>query len=151
MVELKLVWDHQHGDKPVIASSPADLNRVLDEVTAQAVTEGARLIVQAIPDLGPSAPLLDIGLAGERGAMYYAGDECPDGCFSAGATATNTDTVLYYFMTSDTEYPPGSELPAAIIRQAAHEFMATGARPSSIDWQPVPPPEPVDDTPWWEQ
>ncbi|ONI84119.1 hypothetical protein ALI144C_15605 [Actinosynnema sp. ALI-1.44] len=151
MVELKLLWDHQHGDKPVIASTLADLTRVLDEVTAQAAAEGARLIVQAIPDLGPSAPLLDIGLAGERGAMYYAGDECPDGCFSSGGAPSNTGTVLYYFMTADTEYPPGSELPMAAIRQAAGEFMATGARPSSIDWQPVPELEPVDGTPWWEQ
>jgi hypothetical protein len=39
------------------------------------------------------------------------------------------------YTTSDCETPPNGEIPAALVRQAAHEFADTGLRPTCIDWQ----------------
>lgn len=39
-------------------------------------------------------------------------------------------------MTSDMELPSDAEVDAERVRCAVHEFADTGARPTSVDWQP---------------
>ncbi|MFD9961443.1 Imm1 family immunity protein [Amycolatopsis sp. NPDC058986] len=127
-------WYDQDADDPTIVTTAAELDAVLDKVAA---LDGPRL-VQLYPADGPDGPELSAGLHGDRGVLRYAGHDAP-----SGSCSRNTGTpfarpewgaVRYYYMTSDNDYPDNAEIPAEAVRKAAHEFMTTGARPTSVEW-----------------
>ncbi|MCP2255494.1 Immunity protein Imm1 [Prauserella aidingensis] len=124
MVALDAWYDH---DGPARVTTAAELDAVLDTVAAM---PGPTLVAFNAADDPASAGLLNIGLCSERGVgvVHHAGRG--RGYFSLGE-ASNADTVLYYYMGSDTEFPPQSEIPIADVRRAAHEYLVTGARPTS--------------------
>lgn len=134
MVALE-AWFDINSDDPTIVRTPDELDAVLDQITAW----GGSHIVELLLTDDPGYAIFDVGLDGkrERGTLYYSARN-RDTWFSLGA-APNEPTPLYYYMSSDTEYPPGAELPLAEVRRAAHEFMETGGRrPTGVQWQPRP-------------
>ncbi|WP_086821613.1 Imm1 family immunity protein [Allokutzneria sp. NRRL B-24872] len=139
MVELNAYYDFEHGDNPERITSAEQLDAVLSAVLATRPAE----IVQLLAADNPGAGLLDVGLDHRRGVgvLYYSGPSHRTGCFSHASTATVAadDPVLYYFMNADTEYPPSAEIPAELAISAAQEYMRTGQRPTSVDWQPARP------------
>jgi len=127
-------WFDRDAEDPTIVHTAEELDAVLDAVAALPRPSTLQLLIA--DDLGRA--VLDVGLDGRhaRGVLYYSGAECPNGCASQG---TDTAEVLpiYYYMGSDTEYPPTAEIPSADVRRAAHEYMTTGGeRPTGIKWQP---------------
>jgi hypothetical protein len=110
------------------------LDTVLDLVAGL----GGPRIVQLLVHDNPARAMFDVGLHGPRGALYYSSPDHPAGCFSLGPDIAST-TPIYYYMGSDTEYPADAEVPIDMVRQAAHEYMASGGdRPTAVDWQPSP-------------
>ncbi|GAA1252949.1 hypothetical protein GCM10009676_44940 [Prauserella halophila] len=129
MVALDAWYDH---DGPTRVTTAAELDAVLDTVAAMS---GPTLVAFNAADDPASAGLLNVGLDAERGVgvVHHAGRG--RGYFSLGE-ASNVDTMLYYYMGSDTEFPPQSEIPVADVRRAAHEYFVNGALPASvIRWQ----------------
>jgi hypothetical protein len=83
------------------------------------------------------APMLSVGLHVDRGALMYSGPDDLDGSYSRGDGPHGDEPILYMQGTSDNEFPPDSEMPAALVRRAVHEFDEAYRRPSSVPWQPV--------------
>jgi immunity protein Imm1 of predicted polymorphic toxin system len=146
MVALKLYWLHEHGDNPVIVETPAELRGALNLL--HRLSLDGRVIAQAMPSGGKPTAFLDIGLHGEWGALHYSGRDYREGCFSKGDTYADAPELLYYYMNSDTEYPPDAEISSAAVRRAAEEFMTTGKRPTSVEWQPRPERTKPEETDW---
>jgi hypothetical protein len=141
---LKLYWTHEHGSDPVLVSTQDDLLNAL--VEAQRVAPDGRVIVQAVPE--SRTGMLDVGLHGEVGSLYYAGVDERSGCFSQGGGTSTDLPVVYDYMQSATDYPDDAEIPIAEVYRAAADFLVTGGRrPASITWQsrPVYQPTPDDD------
>lgn len=129
MVALDAWYDH---DGPTRVTTAAELDAVLDTVAAM---PGPTLVAFNAADDPASAGLLNVGMWGERGVgvVHHAGRG--RGYYSFGE-ASNADSVLYYYMGSDTEFPPQSEVSIAEVRHAAHEYLTNGTRPTSaIRWQ----------------
>ncbi|GLZ28264.1 hypothetical protein Lesp02_04540 [Lentzea sp. NBRC 105346] len=133
MVALE-AWFDRDADDPAIVRTAEELDTLLDTVAAWPRPSTVQLLIA--DDLGRA--VLDVGLDGThgRGVLYYSGPEWPDACASQG-TDTATPSPIYYYMGSDTEYPPTAEIPLADVLRAAHEYMTTGGeRPTGIKWQP---------------
>ncbi|HET6289351.1 MAG TPA: Imm1 family immunity protein [Amycolatopsis sp.] len=75
----------------------------------------------------------------DRGTLRYVGDINPEGAFSRNADAPfplpETGEVTYYYMRNERPYPADAEIPVAVVRQAAHDFLTSGGqRPSGLSW-----------------
>lgn len=141
MVELE-AWYDVDRDGPTIVRTPAELDAVVDVVTGW---EGRILVDLYV--VGNPVRGLNVGIHGQtgRGALYYAAGH--DEWFSKGTPGPDrspVETLLYYYMNNDTEFPGDCEIPLDAVRRAAHEFMTTGGeRPTVTDWQPRPPMPPA--------
>jgi hypothetical protein len=128
-------WFDGNSDDPTVVRTTAQLDEVLDLV----IGSGGPRVVQLLVQDDPARAIFDVGLDGQRGALYFSSTDHPGGCFSRGSEAATPTPLTYYYMGSDTEYPASAELPVAVVRRAAHEYLATGGeRPTSVDWQPSP-------------
>ncbi|GAA3886062.1 hypothetical protein GCM10022243_58610 [Saccharothrix violaceirubra] len=131
MVTLR-AWFDGDSDDPTIVTTAAELDAVLDIVVGW---EDPILVALYVQDDILRA-VFEVGLNGGKGVgvVYYSGDET--GWFSRSSQPSNAETILYYYMDNDHEYPPHSEVPIDVARQAAHEFMTTrGERPTGVEWQ----------------
>ncbi|WP_168211133.1 Imm1 family immunity protein [Actinosynnema sp. ALI-1.44] len=124
----------EQGDKSVIATTPAELDGALNRL--RLLSRGRPVLAEASVE-NPMA-VLSIGVHGDRGVLYYSGADHVEGAFSTGDSGSDVPEILYYYMGSDTSFPPNSEIPIEAVRQAAHEFMTTGQRPTGVQWQPRP-------------
>ncbi|WP_431910856.1 Imm1 family immunity protein [Amycolatopsis thermoflava] len=129
MVELD-AWFDPEAEGPTPVRTPADLDAVLDTVTGWEGANSIQLFVAGDPGRG----MLEIGLDSERGrgvAFYSASGQA---YYSHGPEML-PEPPLYYYQDNDTEYPADAELPLEIIRRTAHDFLATGQRPATIEWR----------------
>ncbi|MCP3797888.1 Imm1 family immunity protein [Allokutzneria sp. A3M-2-11 16] len=132
MAALNAYYDFEHGETPARITDEDQLAEALEEVRRTRTSA----LVELLPadDLG--AATLDVGLNDDRGVLFYSGpDHAGCGSRNPGATAV-PEPVLYYYMTSDTEYPATAEIPVEDVIAAAREHLRTsGRRPTSVDWQ----------------
>jgi hypothetical protein len=135
VVALIAYWDPGHGDNPPRLETVDQLDRALEEVRATRRMAVVELLVA--DDRGRA--ILDVGLNGDRGTLYYAGENWSAWFSSAGKRAEQDDDgepLLYYYMTADTEYPRSAEIPVEQVMAAAREYMTSGgARPAGVEWQ----------------
>ncbi|MFD9895875.1 Imm1 family immunity protein [Amycolatopsis sp. NPDC059027] len=134
MVEAVDAWFDSPAQRPVVVHTAAELDAVLDQVAEI----GGPRIVQFHVHGEPRRGLLDVGLDAERerGVLHYAGGEHRKGCYSLSAETASEAPIYFSMGGASNEFPANAELPLADVRRAAHEFMASGARPVAIDWQP---------------
>ncbi|WP_436499590.1 Imm1 family immunity protein [Actinokineospora sp. HUAS TT18] len=72
------------------------------------------------------------GIRDGRGALYYTD---PNGAwYTHGPTPKEGDGPVY----AEVDFPDHSELPATLITTALSEYLTTGARPTSVEWQDDP-------------
>jgi len=92
----------------------------------------------AFGDLGDTPPtVLSFGARPDGGALRfvdYRADE--PGWYSADGD--NDETVHYSLMLDEDDFPPGSRLPLDSVRLAVAEYLATGERPTCVQWQADP-------------
>ncbi|MCP2252377.1 Immunity protein Imm1 [Prauserella aidingensis] len=129
MVALKAWYEH---DGPTTVETAADLDAVLDTLAGWR----GRNMVQLVDAADPlRSGFLDLGIDAVRGV----GVACYSGSRTAywttnGGTSVADEPPLYYYMGSDTEFPVDAEIALEDVRKAAHEFMANGTRPVSVQW-----------------
>jgi immunity protein Imm1 of predicted polymorphic toxin system len=128
------VWyshDQEDGD---LATTPEQLDASLDRIAALSGPDWPALAT--VTQVGTRfGPVLYVGFHLDRGALLYAGLDAPDSSYTKGEGSAEGEPLLYMYMTSDNEFPPNSEVSAALVRQAAHEFADTGERPTCVEWQ----------------
>ena len=134
-MELRIWWD-EDSDEPTIVRKPAELDAVLDKICALDYP----VLVEMLDASDPYRVVLDAGFHGDRGVLYYTGPGHEEGCFSESGTDSDTSSserVLYYYMSSDREFPRTAEVHSVdVIRRACHEYMGSnGARPTVVGWQ----------------
>ena len=133
MIPLELWYSHDQTEGDV-ARTHDELDAALDRIAALSRLDWPALAT--VHQTGNKfGPLLHVGLHVEQGALLYSGDDDEEGSYTAGSGTQEGDPLLYMYMTSDSEFPPNSEVPATLIRQAAHEFADTGLRPTCVQWQ----------------
>jgi hypothetical protein len=133
MIPLQLWYslDQTEGD---VAREHEDLDAALDRVAAISDSEWAAL-AEVTQHADKFAAMLYVGFRTDMGALMYPGDQDHEETYTRGAGAPNHEPILYMQCNSDNEFPSNSEVPAALIRQAVHEFADTGLRPTCVEWQ----------------
>jgi hypothetical protein len=144
MIPLKL-WYSDEQTEGDIAHTHDELDAVLDRVAALSSSGWPALaeVTQAADKFGP---LMYVGFHEYMGALMYP--EIDTSAYTVGEGTQDGDPLLYMQGTSDSEFPPNSEVPAALIRQATHEFADTGRRPTCVPWQTWERPDATTDSEW---
>ncbi|MFC6091641.1 Imm1 family immunity protein [Saccharothrix lopnurensis] len=134
---LNVYYEKQHTADPVVVTTPEDIRDLFAAVRAK-YPAGTALLMTVVPADYPWASELTVGIDGDKGVLRYAGqDSPPTGCFSKSAEPSNTEPVIYYFVTADNEFPPCAEIPVTDLETALIDYMTTGQRPETIEWQTI--------------
>ncbi|WP_189222822.1 Imm1 family immunity protein [Saccharothrix coeruleofusca] len=132
---MSVYYGPDHAEEPANLTSEAEV-RELFAVLRGMYPEGSVALLTAYLADDPWGAELTAGINGDRGVLRYSGDEQGDaGFYSKSPTPTNAAPVVYYFYTADREFPPHSEVPLSAVEAAVLDFMATGVRPASVEWQ----------------
>jgi hypothetical protein len=135
----KAYFKHGHGDSPVILSSPEDVDRLIDALSAEtwensvaAIYIDDRLNEAGVPD-HELLVAVDYNTKTTGSLRYMGGDGV---YFSQGNDQTG-DPILFYYMGSDREFPREAAIPITDIRAAVKDFVdGGGSRPTVIGWLP---------------
>jgi hypothetical protein len=130
MIPLTLWYSHEQAEGDT-ARAHDELDTVLDRIAALSGPEWPALAT--VNEVGSRNPVLYVGFHEDRGALMYSGDA--QRAYTLGEGSQNGDPLLYMYTTADCEFPPNAEVPAVLIRRAAHEFADTGRRPTCVQWQ----------------
>ncbi|MEJ3658583.1 Imm1 family immunity protein [Actinomycetes bacterium KLBMP 9759] len=131
---LLAAWYDNHTEAPITVTTAAELDVVLEEVA----TAGPLQMAQLITNGDIHEPHLFVGLNGDRGTLRYSSNDA--GILYSRNTGVpfalpDWGAVIYYFERADFQYPDDSEIPVDEVRQAAHDFLASGgARPGGVTW-----------------
>jgi hypothetical protein len=144
VIPLELWYSHEQTEGD-IARTHDELDAALDRIAALSGPDwpAVATVHQAGHRFGP---LLYVGFHEEVGALMYP--EIDSRAYTVGEGTQDGDPILYMYTTSDSEFPPNAEVPAALIRQAAHEFADTGLRPTCVPWQTWERPDATTDSEW---
>lgn len=135
MAALDVYYARGHGQHPVTISTADDVDALVDRVCAES-PERAPILMEVHISGDPYSQGLDVGVDGDRGALRYSGRDWPEGIYSTGDGPVDGEPLRYFYMDSDTEFPPNANVPLATVREAIREFLATdGARPTCVEWQ----------------
>ncbi|MFI6030716.1 Imm1 family immunity protein [Amycolatopsis magusensis] len=132
MGALTAYYDYQHGEQPVEIASSADVDALIDRLRAEADWP---VLVQLYLQEDVHGQELSIGIDGDRGVVRYSGPDAFEGTYSKGDGPGDGDPLTYFYMGSDTPFPPNAEIPLDRVRNAAIEFLNNGERPRTLEWQ----------------
>jgi Immunity protein Imm1 len=111
---------------------PEDIERLLTDANNARSSASGRVWF-LFSGAGEDAPCLVVGVRDEVGALEWIADER-----LIPAHGSNAEWASYYTAdVHDNAMPPHSELPLADVITAATEFVRTGRRPDTIEWQPA--------------
>lgn len=137
MITQALWYSHeQPGDD--VAGTPDELDAALDRAAALSRDDGWWATALIVP-AETHSPVLYAGFARGVGVLRYI--DGAEESFSQGIGSPDGEPLLYMYQQNDMEFPPNAEVPIAAVRAAVHEFAATGARPTGVQWQHWEPPE----------
>jgi hypothetical protein len=132
MTPLELWYSDEQAEGD-IARSHDELDATLDRLATLSRPDWPALAT--VHTVGNRfGPVLYVGFHDGMGALMYAAGDDPR-AYTLGEGAQDGGPILYMYTTSDCEFPPNAEVPATVIRLAAHEFADTGVRPTCVGWQ----------------
>jgi Immunity protein Imm1 len=135
---LIVYYDTEHADNPIVVTTPDEVRRLVSKIRKTYLAGSAVLLTVGVRD-DPWKSQLSVGIDGDIGVLHYTGEDTPpNGLCSKSPTPTNAAPVIYYYVTSDTEFPSHAEIPVDAVETALIEYLNTdGERPTSVDWQSV--------------
>ncbi|GAA3879818.1 hypothetical protein GCM10022243_50580 [Saccharothrix violaceirubra] len=131
---LKVYYDAGHADDPVVVTTPQQVRELLATVRDKHPA-GNAVLLTIVHAEDPWSSELNAGLDGDVGVLHYSGEDHPDGAYSHSRMPSNSEPVIYYYVTADTEFPPDSEVTAADVEDAVVAYLATNQRPETVPWQ----------------
>ncbi|MFE6770388.1 Imm1 family immunity protein [Streptomyces fimicarius] len=137
-VQVEAFYRAHHLDAPDILTSAEDVDRMLDLLASGEKSETmASLYSKQRENLASGFPDHEflVGVDRERGVGIVAfSDEV--NYFPVGQYRQEGGDVEYCFTGNPREFPAGSEIPIALVRDAVVEFLLTGGkRPECIKWR----------------
>jgi len=126
-----LQWSE--AEPAVKVSTSLEMDRALHKAEARATAQHA--IAVAIYGRGHQ---ITIGLGLPQSFVSIRGCEPggPQPCvITVGSTRAEQGAVFFFLGTHRTEIPQRNLIPAGQARQILREFLETGSRPTSVDWE----------------
>lgn len=134
MVALRAWYDIDDDNEPIIVSSVADIDVLLDRMIADQDPELLPPLLQFVRREPKVWAVLFIGVNGDRGILTHS--SAAGGFVSTDGTSPDGAVLPYDYMGHLRELPSNAEVPLVDVREAVHEFVVTnGARSPRIAWQ----------------
>ncbi|TDU87004.1 immunity protein Imm1 of predicted polymorphic toxin system [Kribbella voronezhensis] len=135
----KAYFKRWHSGEPVSLTTADEVDQMLDALAAESWENSvAALYIDGRLDRA-GRPDHELQVAVDyadktMGVLRYSGN---DGTyFSKGSTSSDGDSVLYYYLGNEREFPRNSVVPMEVARAAVKEFLQSGGeRPTAVDWQ----------------
>jgi hypothetical protein len=132
MATVNAYYLEEHDDQPLRLNTADDVHAMFADIRKQKL--GQHLLISLVLAEDPYHSEFYIGLNGEHGVLSYTSRD-EDG-YSHQPEGSNTEPVIYFYVTSDTEFPPNSEIDLKIVEQAAVEYLESdGTKPMCVHWQ----------------
>ena len=128
-MEPILTWD---GNEVAIGSA-AELDALLDRLTAEAESTTPFMVTVARPD----GATLSIGLGRADSVASYVSGSLDPPYFTSRGDGERSDPVEFLSGGEMTEFPPASAVPTAAAREALRVFLRTGELWPAVDWDEV--------------
>lgn len=134
-------YRYEHGEQPRLLYSVEDIDSLIDDLLEPAtgiIRENLASIYslerECLPFGTPDHELM-VGVDRELEVGLVAFSDENGNFVSRGSTDTRVDPV-YFQQGHLTEFSEHSEIPIALVRQAAKEFLiSSGSRPTCVQWQ----------------
>lgn len=113
-------------------SSPEELDTLLDKLAREAAAKP--FMVELISPQGDS---MSVGLGSKKSVLSWvpAGGNPP--YYASKGNPGAGGTVVFFYRGSWSEFPGWSAVPVAAARAAMRQFLQTGGRPSTVEWEEV--------------
>ncbi|MEO6089983.1 MAG: Imm1 family immunity protein [Umezawaea sp.] len=123
-----------YGDELISLRGADDLDLLLDRMSREHAAAPAPPLLQISRRERGSWAILHIGLNHNRGVVGHT--DKSGAVISTDGTAPTGRELTYDHRGEPHPMPSNAEVPAANVRQAAHDFLrADGARPTCVQWQ----------------
>ncbi len=134
MAEQVIVTPDLAAEAPVTINDPATFRTLLLTTLAKSGRVQHPVVTLSRADLGDGDELMigvrDNGRSGLVGVLYWA--TYPSRLDAVATSGTNPSPVMYG--ANELMMPAFTELPIAVVIQAAEHFMATGQLPDNVSW-----------------
>lgn len=130
-----LETSHRRGDGVRVLRSRADVDLFVADLLA-ADWEHTAATVCAVDEGADADPdhelVVGVDAAARLGALRYAGERT---WWSVGTRVNPAGVEFVHFGTGQS-FPPDSEVPLAVVREALGELLVSGGRlPTCVDWR----------------
>ncbi|MER6557895.1 Imm1 family immunity protein [Streptomyces sp. NPDC001027] len=134
---MQAFYRREHGDNPVLLQSATDVDALIDALIASRASENlAALHSMERPLMPAGVPDHELLVGADGDLQVGVLGFMDDGNFVSLAPSKGRGEVSYSIMGNATEFPDGSEIPIALVRQAVKEFLFSGGqRPACVQWQ----------------
>ncbi|WP_424185910.1 Imm1 family immunity protein [Actinokineospora sp. G85] len=135
MISLTVWYSHAQEEGDVV-STPAELDGVLGAITALSVPTCAAVAeITFTVDEDDTGPTLYAGFCADRGVLWLGEHGNDHALYTLDEANPDETSIRHMYMEDVFEFPVNAHLPAALIRQAVHEFAETGKRPTCVAWR----------------
>lgn len=135
---VQAYYREQHADEPSVVRTPEDVDALIDALATGPEFENLAVLHSSQRELLPSGfpdHEFMVGVDGKRqvGVLSFVDEK---NFVSLGSSDDNGGEVAYFVVENPTEFPATAEIPLALVRQAAKEFLSSGGcRPMCVQWQ----------------
>ncbi|MCX5105614.1 Imm1 family immunity protein [Streptomyces sp. NBC_00053] len=135
---VQAYYREQHADEPLVVRTPEDVDALIDALANGPEFENLAVLHSSERELLPSGfpdHEFMVGADGERqvGVLSFMDEK---NFVSLGSSGSGGAEVSYFVVENPTEFPATAEIPLALVRQAAKEFLSSGGRrPMCVQWQ----------------
>lgn len=129
---LKLYYGH-NIDAPISISDADQMTRELDRIDQESRAADEPWMVALLDEAGRE---LALGVGADISVITWTDEDDKELPYliSHGASQDGEEDLEFYYG-QWSEFEPLAAVPVEVARKAAREFLQTGARPDSVDWQ----------------
>ncbi|MGW3163306.1 Imm1 family immunity protein [Streptomyces sp. NPDC001142] len=135
---IQAYYHEQHANEPSVVRTPEDVDTLIDALATGSEFENLAVLHSSERELLPSGfpdHEFMVGADGKRqvGVLSFMDEK---NYVSLGSSGSNEGEVTYFVTENPTDFPATAEIPLALVRQAAKEFLSSGGRrPTCVPWQ----------------
>ncbi|MFI2457397.1 Imm1 family immunity protein [Streptomyces sp. NPDC019539] len=135
---IQAYYREEHSCEPSVVRTSEDVDALIDDLATGPEFENLAVLHsserEALPSGFPDHEFM-VGADGRRqvGVLSFVAEK---NFVSLGSSVSEGGTVTYFVSENPTEFPATAEIPLAVVRQAAQEFLSSGGqRPTCVQWQ----------------
>jgi hypothetical protein len=127
------ILEHSDGPQETTVSTIAELDALLDQITAEAVRTGRPELPTLYDNNGRS---LAIGVGDDRlSVLSWTDDNAEGDAALSQGDETVTGEVKFFYGNQFSFFPSTALIPIEQARHAMRQFMTAGGRPTVVRWQ----------------